>query len=110
MKINETATIVKAILENNIQARNNDNLLICLVVQQYGFMAKNRGEKQFSWDDQFYMILDLINKKKVPSLETITRCRRKVQEQYPNLRATESVQKSRHQNTEKYKNLARKGV
>lgn len=106
-KIRETAEIVKRILEKNEKARNDDNLLICLVVEQFGLIAQEKGEKRFTWNAPFYAILDLINKKKIPTLETITRCRRKVQELYPELKSKEQVEEARLEKTIDYINFAK---
>lgn len=98
-KIRDTAEVVKAILEKNEKARDDDNLLICLVVQEYGKIDKLNGGKGFSCNFPFYAILDYINKGKIPTLETITRCRRKTQELYPDLKGKEQVQDARLKKT-----------
>ena len=74
---------------------NKANKLICLVIQDLGFC----------WKLPFYAIMEKISLGELPSFETITRARRKLQEIYPELRGKNW--KERNEGQEEYINLAK---
>lgn len=95
--------VVKPILETNEAARNNDNLLIYLVINEYGKkFAKQNGGIPFTGNDSFIEILNVINKGYAPSIKTILRVRRKVQELSPDLKANKQTQILRSKEEDKY--------
>ena len=96
--LKDTTTLVKAILERNPETRSDDNLLICVVFNQMGY----------NWNKPFVEILRAIKNGELPTLETVTRCRRKVQELRPDLRADKKVQEFRENNETAFVNYARK--
>ncbi len=68
--------LVKFILMKSPEARDNDNILLWIVwKKEYPII-----------DNNIEAFKQLFLSKKLPSMESITRARRKIQEQYPNLR------------------------
>ena len=101
--LTNVADVVKTILETNEAARNNNNLLICLVINEYGKRyAKQTGRNPFTCNDPFIEIIDAINKGYAPSIKTILRVRRKVQELSPDLKANKQTQILRSKEEDKY--------
>lgn len=89
--------IVVYILTNKPATRDDEMLLYCHVINSYGISVK---------DNSFYFIAcELIAKGKIPSFETISRIRRKVQEKYPSLRPSDSVKARRAEKSELFKQL-----
>ena len=88
-----TESIVKAVLESNITARNNDDVLTLRV---YGQIAPEVISMPF------YVVM--LNRKEygLPSLKSIERARRKLQSKYPELSASEIVQAYRQQQEHDY--------
>lgn len=74
MKIRTTEIYVKDALENDPRTRTDDYLLIEAVIS-----------KMVNTDVSFRSIMQNHNELGLPSLETITRCRRKLQREYPEL-------------------------
>jgi hypothetical protein len=74
-----TAIIVERVLERNLNARNSDKVLFLQVWEEMGFYLSDSQRQKFL---------------SLPSSESITRVRRKLQEQgrYP---ATERIKKTR---------------
>ena len=73
-KINTIHNKVKKILENNQSARGDDYVLILEVLREY-------IDTNMSVDTLLLHHIEL----GIPSIETITRAIRKIQEKYPNL-------------------------
>lgn len=90
MNLHETVMVV---LENDVKARSNDNYLILKVFERMGWSTD----------------LKEIAKYGECKFETITRCRRKIQETNPMLRANKEVTRLRSKKQEIFKDLA-KGV
>lgn len=78
---NKLYNLIKRLLEAYPRLRDSDKQLVWVV---WGGMGLHDG---FIITKDSYM--------KAPPLETITRCRRKIQEYYPNLRASQKVQQLR---------------
>lgn len=87
MRIKDVAIRVEELLTKKPQTRNNDDLLI------YEYLKSMFGEHMPSVRDV------LLHKKElgIPSFESITRSRRKLQEDNIELRATEEVQDIRYE-------------
>jgi hypothetical protein len=83
---------VKEILEKDEYARNNDSYLIMQVLSK--MLDCNYGTA-------FGIIVEGMNYQGI-SFEAITRARRKVQEEYPELRAKKKVEKARRDEEENY--------
>lgn len=93
-QLEKLAQVVKWILENEIETRNDDDHLALLVEMHfnpsvvdmdYAEVRKNRF-KYFSF-----------------TTESIRRCRQRIQEVYPELKATESIKEKRKRKEEEYK-------
>lgn len=92
-KIKIIEPLVKSVLEKNKEARKDDFLLVAEVyyslvpeVANCSFTAVMLAHKEF----------------KLPSIESITRARRKLQAEYEDLRPSEEVQTARLNETKKY--------
>lgn len=90
--------IVKRILEENIEARNDDFILIAEV-----YSLLNDSVKRFSFND----IMVYHKNFGLPSIESITRARRKVQNLYEDLRATEGTRRLRANEELDYKEYSK---
>lgn len=73
--------IVEALLRESPATRASDKLLIVSVYDRYGVLY-----------EPFYKVMA---RNDLPSFETITRCRRKVQEEHEELRAVKPVENER---------------
>lgn len=81
--------IVKKILENIPATRNSDKLLVTEVLR-YGGYIKN---VEYFGDKEAILLSDIL-RGNMPSFETITRARRKVQELHPELESTSNAVRS----------------
>jgi hypothetical protein len=86
MRIETVAIKVEKILRENTWARNDDDILI------YEYLKEMFGDNMPGVRDIF------LHKKElgIPAFESITRARRKIQEDHEELRATEKVQDIRY--------------
>lgn len=101
-RLKELSNRVKTILETNESARNSDNVLYLYVLRSYG------EEKGLDIDKMSVPMLLLHCKDMgLPSLESMGRARRKVQELYPELKAVGDVQAMREEQEEAYRAFAR---
>jgi hypothetical protein len=91
MEKNKTFDLVKSILENHPDTRDDDFALIYKVAEHYGLEDCSFGYALKCWKAD-----------KMPSFEGITRARRKVQELNPSLRATERVAEIRAEQETEY--------
>ena len=94
MRNTRTLDDVKAILEQHPSARNSDFELIAFFAYQHSLSGVPFSEAVMRWQ-----------LKQLPPFETITRARRKLQEQYPQLRATETVRKRRAESEERHRDF-----
>lgn len=102
-RLKELSNRVKSVLEKNESARNSDNVLYLHVLRSYG------EEKGLDIDKMSVPMLLLHCKDMgLPSLESMGRARRKVQEIYPELRAGDNVQAMREEQEEAYREFAKK--
>ena len=90
--------LVKRILEENIEARNDDFILIAEV-----YSLLNDRVKYYSFND----IMIHHRNFDLPSIESITRARRKIQNLYEDLRATEGTRRLRANEELDYKEYAK---
>lgn len=90
MNKQNTYTRVKILLEQSVDCRNSDKSLIWAFWRAEGAVeyAGTMFEGYRLTEESFL---------KATSPESITRARRKVQERYPNLRATEAVEAKRRE-------------
>lgn len=90
--------IVKDLLKNDPKTRNSDDLLYIAVC------------KKLNPEVEHWLFCDAFKYKKelgLPSFESISRCRRKIQETFPELSAKDDVQNQRTLNEEIFKEYAR---
>lgn len=102
-KMLNNTEVVKKILTKSEKARNDDDFLYEKVVNEYGISVETSLRE----------IHNLVREKKLPSQATINRCRRKVQELYPELCASGEIAKLRHQEIPsyiKYNKIANKKI
>lgn len=100
-KLYNTTVLVKKILEDVPETRNDDNLLyyrVCDVIDSYCLGLS------FGW------VLLNMKELEIPTIETVGRCRRKLQEQFPELRATDKVKGFRTDRERKFEAYARKEI
>ena len=90
---------VKKILDNNIRARKDDMYLYYVYCTKYGVL----NEKAFV---QLFCNKDFRKEYNVPVFESVSRARRKLQQEYEYLRPEEKVQEARINKTADYINYA----
>ena len=93
MEIKQIQSVVKKVLIIDEKSRKNDNHLICETMRRMGFNV----ERSFK---------DVMNDNLTPSFESITRARRKVQQEHPNLKDN-FVAQLRVQQEEIYREFSR---
>ena len=97
-KLSLVTTVVEKILRTHPEARDDDFLLYAFVLNNYGY----------SKSTPFWEIRSLVvEQKTVPSMESVGRCRRKLQEMYEELHAVAPVEKGRRAQEPKYQEYAR---
>ena len=80
-------------LENRPETRSSDRLLIVRIYEDYFGITKND------------LFLDVLLRDDVPNFESIRRCRAKVQEVRPDLKADKEVVEFREDNQQAYFNF-----
>lgn len=97
-KIKKIEPIVKKVLENDEDTRNDDFELILMVyceinerAVEYPFYRLMRKHKEFG----------------LPSMESITRCRRRLQTKYEHLKANKETEKIRAKEEEEFREYAK---
>ena len=90
---------VGEVLEDSAQSRDNDHILVFMVLERlgYGYFA----------DGKFIIYLSSIDK--MPSFESITRCRRHFQNDNGEYLGSEKVEEIRKKYQEKYREEAASG-
>ena len=83
MKVQKLFDLVKRLLEEKPERRNSDKKLMWAVWYKLGYATED--------EIRFYDFLGL----KCPTPESITRCRRKIQENFPHLKGSRKVQELR---------------
>ncbi len=102
MELKTTTELVKAILTENPDTRSSDTLLYVKVLEYYS--------EKFGFDVGGYPFASaLINLASwgIPSIETVGRCRRKLQHDYPELCGNDTVEGFRTVRQEEFKKYAR---
>jgi hypothetical protein len=100
-ELNTIADMVKDILINDEKARNSDDYLyhqVCASINS-DVLALPFGH-----------VLTNLNTYNVPCFESVNRARRKVQAQFPDLKAVKEVQQGRLENEIQYEEFARSEV
>lgn len=96
-KINQVENTVFNVLSENKNARGNNYVLIYEVLTRI-----NPNIKGLSFD----YVMTNHKKFKLPSVESITRVRRKVQAEHEHLKPTQAMQKIRKEEEQEYINYA----
>jgi hypothetical protein len=99
MKIKDLESRVKAILIKDTASRASDDWLYYCVISEMGFDMNAVTAKDF---------LLTYRNRKLPSIESVGRCRRKLQEENESLKPSEKVQKGREVQRERFYNYATK--
>jgi hypothetical protein len=102
MELKSTTDMVKVILSADPKTRNNDNLLYIRFLDEYG-RAKGNDYLHMTVIQFFANISEL----GVPTIETVGRCRRKLQEKNPELRANAEVTAFRNEREKMFREYAR---
>lgn len=97
MSVHKVEYWVKAVLTEYPDARDDDFILINRVYQKLKFDAGSTYFDELMTGHKKYHL---------PSFESITRARRKLQAEYPELRATKQVQAVRRYEQESFRNYA----
>lgn len=97
-----TTEMVEVILKADPKTRSNDNLLYIRLVDMLG--RRDHIDYIHMPMIAFYDQLPTLD---VPTIETVSRLRRKVQQKNPELKATEAVENFRAEREEKFRAYAR---
>ena len=98
-KVRDVAEVVKAILEKYPATRETDHLLYAYVLNHYGLSKMT----------PYWVLVQKIQDKAIPSIETVGRARRKAQELYPELQASKPVHEARINETAQYIDFSKDG-
>lgn len=98
----KTTGLVYDILTQYEDTRNSDEQLYLKVLEHYG--QKLGVNFDLVSVSSFFRVY---RKYKIPSIETVGRCRRKLQEEYDELGATDTVRKMRADREVMFRNYAR---
>ena len=101
-KLGKITDDVKEILEKDAAARDSDNVLM----YKYLGIIGNRINVDFDRVSVTSFFKN-VGKNGIPSLETVGRCRRKLQEKHPELRGSEYVERKRREREDDFRSYAR---
>lgn len=96
MQLQDTKSWVERLLRKYPKLRTSDDYL-------YGAIV-NEANAGFKTCNEFFKSREALG---VPSYETVSRCRRKLQEQYEELRAPEAVQQMRMELADQFRDFSR---
>ena len=99
--LNTLTDLVKTILEQQPETRSSDNLLYIEV------LARTSGQNVLNMP--VWAFYENLREWKLPSIETVGRCRRKAQQENPHLKATTEVQGFRCDRESEFRKFAVKG-
>lgn len=91
-EVRKMAELVKDILKMYKNAREDDYVLYGFVLNAYNTSVK----------DSFWTIAQKVRKKELPSFETVSRARRKVQELHPELKGAIQNSRARLEKTKEF--------
>lgn len=103
-ELKTTLEIVKTILTENEEARNNDDFLYGEVIEQYDKMNDTNAAGM----PVFFFLLRRASLG-IPSFETVRRTRQKVQADFPALAGNEKTRKARAEKREEFRAFAKGG-
>lgn len=96
-ELRNTTKMVKYVLEKEPRTRNSDNLLWLEVIK-----LVNQGVLRMP----MAIVLQSLKDYNLPSIETVGRCRRKLQAEFPELRASKAVEEFRSGREEAFREWA----
>ena len=102
MNLKKTSELVHELLINEPACRNSDNILYWRVLQVIGYQKKIDVSKMSVPALLFHM-----RDYGIPSIESVGRARRKIQEHNPELRADDTVEAYREVLEEEYRRYAK---
>ena len=102
MNIKNVANMVKEVLTEHPDTRNNDYLLWVKVIEL-------DQDKSPLLIEDFRKVVANLRVLGIPNFETVSRARRKLQEKYPDLRATEETRQFRSEKEQEFKDFAKNG-
>jgi hypothetical protein len=102
MRLSTTAKIVLEVLTDLPETRDNDYLLWLHTIK--------RVDPACNTDMSFNHFIVFAKEMGIPQFETVSRARRKVQEQHPELKGTAKVQRAREDLEVDFKEFAREFV
>lgn len=102
MTLHKITDDVRDILETDAASRDSDNILM----YKYLGVIGNRMNVDFDRVSVTSFFKN-VGKNGIPSLETVGRCRRKLQEKHPELRGSEYVDRKRREREDDFKTYAR---
>lgn len=97
-KLNTMAIKVEEILKNKVRARDDDNVLYAYFLNSLGVSVRRTS---------FWEIIRRVVNGDLPSIESVGRVRRKIQELNPELVGTAEKRKIRYKAIDDYKEFAR---
>lgn len=104
-KIIKVQELVKGILENDPETRDDDNLLWAQAIREAAFI--NGCAYVLDWSIGSLMLN--VRTLHLPTFETVSRARRKLQSKHPELRGTEKVTKARGEREKVFEEYAKNG-
>lgn len=105
MSLRKTTELVHDILIKNAAARDSDDELYIKVLDYYGVkLGVDFGRISATSFFKYY------RKYRIPSIETVGRCRRKLQEEYAELAANSDVTFGRMERESEFVHYAREGL
>ena len=102
--LTKISDLVLSILKYDPKSRDSDDVLYCRVLEHYG--------KRIGVDFNRVSTISFFKnarKYKIPSIETVGRCRRKMQEEYYDVRGTENTVRKRQDRAKDFVDYARRG-
>ena len=99
--------IVKNVLENQPETRDDDYLLWLIVIKK---TCKACKLPDISQKMRICDFLEFVKYARFPKFETVSRVRRKMQEKYPELKGSAETQAARSEQERRFKEFARYGV
>ena len=105
-KLLKITELVKGVLEEYPETRNDDNLLWLETMRE----AAYKNNCVYALDLGLTYIMHNIRALNLPTFESVSRARRKLQAKYPELRGTERARKRRAEKEIIYKEYAKNGI
>jgi len=102
-KLLNTTKLVKGILKENPETRDDDNLLWLEAIIE----AAYEKDCTYALDWGISSIMHNIRALGLPTFESVSRARRKLQEKYPELRGSENARRGRADKEQTVKEFAR---